>query len=108
MVNTPLNYQSVNELREIMIEYIIKISVYTINTRGLQYQPRRSSHMETASSSSHYKCRLCNDIALLSQALLAALESHANGLNMNETITEYIPINIQEDMWVLNLFQKKF
>ena len=85
----------------IVIDYIMRTSVDTINEKGFQYQPRRSSrhpalHITDAD--------FADDIALLSdslenaQVLLSSLESAANctGLYLNEKKTECMPINIQD------------
>ena len=95
----------------IVIDYIMRISVDTINEKGLQYQPRRSTrhpalHITDAD--------FADDIALLSdslanaQALLSSLESAANctGLYLNESKTEYMPINCQENLEIRTISNK--
>ena len=89
----------------IVVDYIMRTSVDTINEKGFQYQPRRSSrhpalHITDAD--------FADDIALLSdnlenaQVLLSSLESAANctGLHLNEKKTECMPINIQGDFQI--------
>ena len=86
----------------IVIDYIMRTSVDTINEKGFQYQPRRSSRHQALHITD---ADFADDIALLSdslenaQVLLSSLESAANctGLYFNEKKTECMPINIQDD-----------
>ena len=95
----------------IVIDYIMRTSVDTINEKGLQYQPRRSSRYPSLHITD---ADFADDIALLSdslenaQALLSSLESTANctGLHLNESKTEYMPINIQDDTQIRSISNK--
>ena len=95
----------------IVIDYIMRTSIDTINGKGLQYQPRRSSRYPALHITD---ADFADDIALLSdsltnaQTLLSSLESAANctGLYLNETKTECMPINNQDDMEITTISNK--
>ena len=84
---------------------MMRTSVDTINEKGFQYQPRRSSRHPALHITDAF---FADDIALLSdnlenaQVLLSSLESAANctGLHRNEKKTECMPINIQGDFQI--------
>lgn len=86
----------------VVLDYILRMSLDQINTKGFQLHPRKSSrhpavHLTDAD--------FADDIALISnslenaQSLLNSLESAANcvGLYLNESKTEYISFSQTDD-----------
>ena len=92
----------------IVIDYIMRVSVDSIPESGLMYQPRKSSRNPALYVTD---ADFADDIALLSdnlqgaQALLSSLESAANcvGLHLNETKTEFMPVNIRNNQEIKTL-----
>ena len=92
----------------IVIDYIMRVSVDSIPENGLLYQPRKSSRYPALYVTD---ADFADDIALLSdnlqgaQALLSSLESAANcvGLHLNETKTEFMPVNIRDNQEIKTL-----
>ena len=84
----------------------MRTSVDTINEKGLQYQPRRSSRHPAAHPVTD--ADFADDIALLSdnlenaQGRPSSVESAENctGIHLNEKKTECMPINIQGDFQI--------
>ena len=86
----------------------MRVSVDSIPENGLLYQPRKSSRYPALYVTD---ADFADDIALLSdnlkgaQALLSSLESAANcvGLHLNETKTEFMPVNIRDNQEIKTL-----
>ena len=92
----------------IVIDYVMRTSVDSMKESGLLYQPRKSSrHPALYITDADF----ADDIALLSdnlagaQALLSSLESAVNcaGLHLNESKTEYMPINVRNNQEIRTL-----
>ena len=90
----------------VVLDYVLRMSLDQINTKGLQLHPRKSSrhpavHLTDAD--------FADDIAIISnslenaQSLLSSLESAANciGLYLNESKTEYISFSQTDDPLVI-------
>ena len=82
----------------IVLDYVLRTSVDCLNDKGLEVEPRKSSHYPSKHVTN---VDFADDLALMAeshssaQALLSSLECAANsvGLYLNESKTEYVNIN---------------